>query len=80
MDLASWLRSLGLEQYEAVFRENVIDLSVLPEFDRARTWKSWRYPAPWPSPQITARDSKPRNNYESCIGRGGRSSGHGCVA
>src|SRR6202040_4147823 len=31
MDLASWLRSLGLEQYEAVFRENAIDLSVLPD-------------------------------------------------
>ena len=31
MDLARWLRSLGLEQYEAVFRENAIDLSVLPD-------------------------------------------------
>ena len=31
MDLASWLRGLGLEQYEAVFRENAIDLSVLPD-------------------------------------------------
>ena len=26
-----WLRSLGLEQYEAAFRENAIDLSVLPD-------------------------------------------------
>lgn len=24
MDVASWLRSIGLEQYEAVFRENAI--------------------------------------------------------
>ena len=31
MDVASWLRSIGLEQYEAVFRENAIDLSVLPD-------------------------------------------------
>ena len=31
MDVASWLRSLGLEQYEAVFRENAIDDSVLPD-------------------------------------------------
>jgi class 3 adenylate cyclase len=31
MDVASWLRSLGLEQYEAVFRENAIDVSVLPD-------------------------------------------------
>ena len=31
MDVASWLRSLGLEQYEAAFRENAIDVSVLPD-------------------------------------------------
>ena len=31
MDVASWLRSLGLEQYEATFRENAIDDSVLPD-------------------------------------------------
>jgi len=30
MDVASLLRSLGLEQYEAVFRDNAIDDSVLP--------------------------------------------------
>jgi len=31
MDVASWLRSLGLEKYEALFRENEIDADVLPE-------------------------------------------------
>jgi class 3 adenylate cyclase len=31
MDVASWLRNLGLEQYEATFRENAIDFSVLPD-------------------------------------------------
>ena len=31
MDVASWLRSLGVEQYEAAFRENAIDVSVLPD-------------------------------------------------
>jgi class 3 adenylate cyclase len=31
MDVASWLRSLGLEQYEAVFRKNEIDESVVPD-------------------------------------------------
>src|SRR5215467_9758539 len=31
MELGGWLRSLGLEQYEAAFRENAIDLSVLPD-------------------------------------------------
>jgi class 3 adenylate cyclase len=30
MDLANWLRSLGLERFEAAFRENEIDESVLP--------------------------------------------------
>ena len=30
MDLGGWLRSLGLEQYEAAFRQNAIDNSVLP--------------------------------------------------
>jgi hypothetical protein len=31
MDLGGWLRRLGLEKYEAVFRENEIDVDVLPE-------------------------------------------------
>ena len=30
MDVAVWLRSLGLEQYEGSFRENAIDNTVLP--------------------------------------------------
>ena len=30
MDLGDWLRSLGLGQYEAAFRENAIDDTVLP--------------------------------------------------
>ena len=30
MDVAVWLRSLGLEQYEAAFRENAINEKVLP--------------------------------------------------
>jgi SAM domain (Sterile alpha motif) len=35
MDLGHWLRSLGLEQYAAIFRENAIDDTVLPSL-RAR--------------------------------------------
>ena len=31
MDIGEWLRSLGLERYEQAFRENEIDLRVLPE-------------------------------------------------
>ena len=30
MDIGGWLRRLGLEQYEAAFRENKIDDMVLP--------------------------------------------------
>ena len=31
MDIGGWLRGLGLEQYERVFRENEIDERVLPK-------------------------------------------------
>jgi hypothetical protein len=31
MDIAAWLRGLGLERYEPTFRENEIDAEVLPE-------------------------------------------------
>src|SRR5215831_7032432 len=31
MDVGGWLRRLGLKQYEAAFRENAIDLSILPD-------------------------------------------------
>src|SRR5262249_23281067 len=30
VDIATWLRGLGLERYELAFRENEIDLGVLP--------------------------------------------------
>ena len=30
MDVGGWLRKLGLEHYEAAFRENKIDDTVLP--------------------------------------------------
>src|SRR6516225_3319709 len=31
MNVGGWLRNLGLEQYEAAFRENAIDDAVLPD-------------------------------------------------
>ena len=31
MDVAGWLRKLGLEQYEPAFRENKIDSEILPK-------------------------------------------------
>src|SRR5437588_390651 len=30
MDVGAWLGELGLEQYEAAFRENAVDAEVLP--------------------------------------------------
>jgi class 3 adenylate cyclase/predicted ATPase len=35
MDVGEWLRSLGLSQYETVFRESEIDTEVLPELTDA---------------------------------------------
>jgi hypothetical protein len=31
IDVARWLRQLGLEQYEAAFRHNEVDGNVLPD-------------------------------------------------
>src|SRR5690242_7473967 len=31
VDVAAWLRGLGLERYEPTFRENEVDAEVLPE-------------------------------------------------
>jgi len=31
MDIAAWLRGLGLEQYEPAFRDNFVDADVLPD-------------------------------------------------
>src|ERR1700680_2471900 len=31
MNIAAWLRSLGLERYEPLFRDNEIDWEVLPK-------------------------------------------------
>jgi hypothetical protein len=31
VDIGTWLRSLGLERYEAAFRDNDIDAEVLPD-------------------------------------------------
>ncbi|HLW91565.1 MAG TPA: adenylate/guanylate cyclase domain-containing protein, partial [Roseiarcus sp.] len=35
MDVAEWLRSLSLGKYEAMFRDNEIDLEVLPDLTDA---------------------------------------------
>ena len=35
MDIGAWLRSVGLQQYEPVFRENAVDVETLPELTEA---------------------------------------------
>ena len=35
MDVAAWLRGLGLEQYAPAFRDNDVDGEVLPERKRS---------------------------------------------
>jgi predicted ATPase len=39
MDIVVWLRSLGLGKYEAAFRENEIDETVLAAMSLARFWR-----------------------------------------
>ena len=42
MDVAIWLRSLGLSRYEAAFSDNSIDADVLPDLTDGdlRSWAS----------------------------------------
>ena len=35
MDIADWLRGLSLERYAETFRDNAIELEVLPELSEA---------------------------------------------
>ena len=35
MDVAAWLRGLGLERYTTLFRDHAIDADVLPELSDA---------------------------------------------
>jgi hypothetical protein len=36
VDIAAWLRELGLERYAQAFRENEIDAEILPKLRRPR--------------------------------------------
>ena len=42
MDIVVWLRSLGLGKYEAAFRENDIDETVLPSLTERAPEAAWR--------------------------------------
>ena len=43
MDVVVWLRSLGLGKYEAAFRENEIDETVLPSLTHETPEGAWRH-------------------------------------
>jgi hypothetical protein len=43
MDVVVWLRSLGLGKYEATFRDNDIDETVLPSLTQPQ--RAWRHVA-----------------------------------
>jgi hypothetical protein len=72
MDVATWLRGLGLERHEAAFRDNLIDMDVVPELtendleklglalgDRKRILKAIpRLPALQPATATVARRAR----------------------
>ncbi len=47
MDIGGWLRSLGLAKYEAIFRENDIDETVLASLTHENNNTSCRPSVPW---------------------------------
>ena len=56
MDIGGWLRSLGLGQYETVFRENGIEADVLHDLTDQDLEKLGG--VAWPSPQTIAGDRR----------------------
>ena len=57
MDVGAWLRELGLEQYEAAFRENDVDAEVLPTLT-ADDLKDLGVSLDRPSPAPVGRDRR----------------------
>jgi hypothetical protein len=49
MDVGVWLRSLGLGQYEATFRDNEIDGAVLPKLTVAGLVRATAVACGWPT-------------------------------
>ena len=56
MDIVVWLRSLGLGKYEAAFRENEIDETVLPSLTH-ETLKELGVASSW-APREAARRNR----------------------
>ena len=57
MDVAAWLRGLGLEQYAPAFRDNDVDAEVLPELT-AEDLIGLGRDLDRPSPQAAGRDRR----------------------
>jgi hypothetical protein len=55
MEIAEWLRGLGLGQYASVFAVNDIDGEVLPKL----TADDLRHHVDWASPQAAGGDRRP---------------------
>jgi SAM (Sterile alpha motif) domain-containing protein len=68
MDVAAWLRGLGLEQYAPAFRDNDVDGEVLSELTAddlisigvtsVGHWRCWPQSPPWgrsPQPWLSRR-------------------------
>ena len=63
MDVADWLRALGLERYEAAFRENAVDAELLPDLtadDLKETGRRLDRPSP-PTPGCDRRVAPQRH-------------------
>jgi hypothetical protein len=61
MDIVVWLRSLGLEKYEAAFRENEIDETVLPSLTH-ETLKELGVTASRTEPEASCQTPFPRGS------------------
>ena len=66
MDIAAWLRELGLERYEQAFRDNDVDAKVLPHLtaEISRTSASPRSAiggASWPRSRRSEQKPRPPN-------------------
>jgi hypothetical protein len=68
MDLGNWLRNQGLERFEAAFRDNGIDESVLPHLTQDNL-RELGLPVGGPDQALGRRCR---------TGKGGSPTGHGC--
>jgi hypothetical protein len=71
MDVAAWLRDLGLERYVSAFRDNDIDAEVLPKLT-AEDLISIGVTSVGPPAQADRGDCRPRHGGSDRRGGGAR--------